>query len=107
MAKILDGTATSKEIRGEVARGVEEMQSKHGVTPGLAAVLVGDDPASVVYVRNKERAAPEAGMVSETEQLPATARQEEEMSAVRRLNGDARIHGMLLQLPLPDHIVED
>ena len=106
MAKILDGTATSKEVRAEVAKGVEEMQHKHGVTPGLAAVLVGDDPASAIYVRNKGRACREVGMFNETFSLPASTTQEELLELVEGLNGDHRFHGILVQLPLPQHMDE-
>jgi methylenetetrahydrofolate dehydrogenase (NADP+)/methenyltetrahydrofolate cyclohydrolase len=106
-ARVISGTEIAREVREEVAKRVTEMKAKHGITPGLAVVLVGDDPASAVYVRNKERAAAEAGMVSETELLPASASQDEVLSAVRGLNADDRIHGMLVQLPLPDHIDED
>ncbi len=77
MAKILDGTALAGEIRGEVAAGVLEMQDKHRVTPGLAAILVGDDPGSAIYVRNKRRACDEAGMFSETFSLPGSTSQDQ------------------------------
>ena len=106
MAKILDGTATSKEVRAEVAKGVEEMQQKHGVTPGLAAVLVGDDPASAIYVRNKGRACQEVGMFNETFHLPESTSQQELLELVESLNGDPRFHGILVQLPLPQHMDE-
>ena len=106
MAKILDGTATSKEIRAEVAEGVAEVQQKHSVTPGLAAVLMGDDPASAIYVRNKGRACHEVGMFNETFHLPESAPQEKLLELVERLNGDSRFHGILVQLPLPRHIDE-
>ena len=106
MAKILDGTATSKEIRAEVAQGVVEMQEKHGVTPGLAAVLVGDDPASAIYVRNKGRACQEVGIFSETFHLAQGTPEAELLDLVDRLNGDPRFHGILVQLPLPIHIDE-
>lgn len=106
-ATVINGTAMAKEIRAEVAEGVAEMRAKHGIVPGLAVVLVGEDPASAVYVRNKDGAATVAGMVSESIQLPSTSHQDEVLSAVRRLNGDARIHGILVQLPLPVHIDED
>jgi methylenetetrahydrofolate dehydrogenase (NADP+)/methenyltetrahydrofolate cyclohydrolase len=106
MAKILDGTATSKGIRAEVALGVVEMQQKHGVTPGLAAVLVGDDPASAIYVRNKGRACREVGIFSETFHLPQSASQDELLGLVDRLNADPRFHGILVQLPLPGQIDE-
>ena len=104
---MISGTKMAKEIRAEAAEGVAEMRTKHGIVPGLAVVMVGDDPASKIYVRNKDRAAKEAGMVSESIQLPASCTQDEVLSVVRRLNGDARIHGILVQLPLPDHIDED
>jgi methylenetetrahydrofolate dehydrogenase (NADP+)/methenyltetrahydrofolate cyclohydrolase len=106
MAKILDGTATSKGIRAEVALGVVEMQQKHGVTPGLAAVLVGDDPASAIYVRNKGRACQKVGIFSETFHLPQSASQGELLGLVDRLNADPRFHGILVQLPLPGQIDE-
>ena len=106
-AKIIDGANMAKEIRGEVAEGVAEMKSKHGVTPGLAAMLVGDDPASAIYVRNKERAASEAGIMAEVFRLSAETTQDELLALVSRLNGDARFHGILVQLPLPDQINED
>ena len=106
MAKILDGTATSKEIRAEVAQGVAEMQQKHSVTPGLAAVLVGNDPASAIYVRNKGRACQEVGVFNETFHLPESAPQEGLLELIERLNGDPRFHGILVQLPLSRHIDE-
>ena len=104
MAKILDGQALAKEVRGEVAAGVVEMGENHQVTPGLAAVLVGDDPASAVYVRNKRRACDEVGMFIETFALPASTSQNELLELVDRLNQDSRFHGILVQLPLPDQI---
>ena len=106
MAKLLDGAALAQEVRDEVAAGVSELQLKQGVTPGLAAVLVGDDPASAIYVRNKGRACAEAGMFSETFHLPAAATQAELLELVTALNEDARFHGILVQLPLPPQIEE-
>ncbi|MCY3544242.1 MAG: bifunctional methylenetetrahydrofolate dehydrogenase/methenyltetrahydrofolate cyclohydrolase FolD [Chloroflexi bacterium] len=106
-ATLIDGTSIAAEVRGEVGEVVAEMRSKHGVAPGLAVVLIGDDPASAVYVRMKERAAIEAGMVSDTINLSADTLQEEALAVVQRLNEDARYHGILVQLPLPDHIDED
>ncbi len=106
MAKILDGAALAKEIRAEVAQGVAEMQEKHQVTPGLAAVLVGDDPASAIYVRNKGRACQEAGIFSETFRMPADTSQSQISELLNRLNEDPRFHGILVQLPLPDGIEE-
>ncbi len=105
-ATIMRGADMAQEIRTEVAEGVAEMRAKHGIAPGLAVLLIGDDPASAVYVRNKERAAAEAGMVSEVVRMP-TASENDVLSVVRRLNSDARIHGILVQLPLPDHISEN
>ena len=106
MARVLDGAALAKEVLGEVAAGVLEMREKHNVIPGLAAVLVGDDPASVVYVRNKRRACDEAGMTSETFNLPDSTSQDELLDLVGKLNNDAAYHGILVQLPLPNHMDE-
>ena len=105
-AKILDGKALAEEIRGEVATGVAEMQQKHGVTPGLAAVLVGDDPASAIYVRNKRRACDEVGMVSDTFLMPADSTNEQVLARMQALNEDTRFHGILVQLPMPPQIDE-
>ena len=105
-AKILDGKALAEEIRGEVAIGVAEMKQNHGVPPGLAAVLVGDDPASAIYVRNKRRACDEVGMVSDTIVLPSDTTTEQVLNTVQKLNDDPRFHGILVQLPLPDHVDE-
>ena len=107
MAKILDGAALSQEIQGEVAVGVEETQQKHQVTPGLVAVLVGDNPASAIYVRNKRRACDQVGMFSETYELPATTTESEALQLVDKLSRDPRFHGVLIQLPLPSHINAD
>ena len=103
-AKILSGTDLAAEIRAEVATGVVEMQEKHGVTPGLAVVLVGDDPASAVYVNNKRRACEQAGLFSDAAYLPATATEAEILASVHRYNEDPRVHGILVQLPLPHGI---
>ena len=86
--------------------GVAEMQQKHGLTPGLAAVLVGDDPASAIYVRNKRRACDEVGMVSNTILLPADSTNEQVLAQVQALNNDPRFHGILVQLPLPVQVDE-
>ena len=106
MVKILDGAALAKEVRAEVAVGVAEMLQSHGVTPGLAAVLVGDDPASAIYVRNKRQACAEVGMVSETFQMPASTSQAEIIDLVDSLNTNPQFHGILVQLPLPGHLDE-
>ena len=105
-AKILDGKALAEEIRGEVAIGVAEMKQNRGVPPGLAAVLVGDDPASAIYVRNKRRACDEVGMISDTIMLPADTTTEQVLNTVQQLNDDPRFHGILVQLPLPDQVDE-
>ncbi len=105
-AKILSGTKLAAEIRAEVADGVIEMREKHGVTPGLAVVLVGDDPASAVYVNNKRRACEQAGLFSDAVYLPGTAAEAEVLGVVGNFNEDPRVHGILVQLPLPDGIDE-
>ncbi len=106
MVKILDGRTLAKEIRAEVAVGVAELLQKHQVNPGLAAVLVGDDPASAIYVRNKRRACDEVGMFSETFTLPYMATQAALVDKLQELNADNRFHGILVQLPLPTHFDE-
>ena len=105
-ATVIDGKQMAEEIRGEVAEETRALRERLGITPGLAAVLVGGDPASAVYVRNKRRACDEADMVSETIQLPEETSQEELIGLVRQLNADPRFHGILVQLPLPTHIEE-
>ena len=105
-ARLIDGTAVARAIRDEVARDTRELVAR-GVTPGLAVVLVGDDPASAVYVRSKGRACEEAGMHSVTIRLPATTTHEELVAHVDALNGDRAIHGILVQMPLPKQIDAD
>jgi len=100
-ANLLDGKAVAKAIRNEVAVGVEALRRQAGVAPRLVAVLVGDDPASAVYVRNKIAACAEVGMRSEEARLPASASQQQVQSLVGRLNTDADVDGILVQLPLP------
>ena len=100
-AKLIDGRQLAEEVRSEVAEGVRELVATSGVTPGLAALLVGDDPASAVYVRNKARACQEVGMVNETFHLAAASPQEQIVGMIQHLNGDSRFHGILVQLPLP------
>ena len=107
MPKILDGKAASAEIRAEVAQDVAEIGQAHGVVPGLAAILVGDDPASAVYVRNKERACSDVGIFTETFRLPGDTPQGELFDLVSSLNENPGFHGILLQLPLPKHIHEN
>ena len=102
-ARVLDGTAIAREIRDEITRDTGELV-RQGRTPGLAVVLVGEDPASQVYVNAKGQACREAGMYSETVRLPATTSEADLLATVDRLNHDPRIHGFLVQLPLPKHI---
>jgi methylenetetrahydrofolate dehydrogenase (NADP+)/methenyltetrahydrofolate cyclohydrolase len=106
VARILDGKATAKEVRASVAADVSKLVAS-GVTPGLAVVLVGEDPASQVYVRNKDRAAAEAGIAVRTVKLPAETTQAELLGVVEGLNADPAVHGILVQLPLPAGLVEE
>ena len=103
-ARLIDGAAVARAVRARVADDVAELQRAHGLTPGLSVVLVGDDPASAVYVRNKEKQSVEAGMRGETVRMPATTTQEELLAVVDRLNADDRVHGILVQMPLPKQI---
>ncbi len=105
-ARILNGNEIAADLRAEVAEGVAGLVASGGPQPGLAAVLVGDDPASAVYVRNKGRACTEAGMHSETFHLPVDTGQADLMDLVAGLNADNRFQGILVQLPLPDQIDE-
>jgi methylenetetrahydrofolate dehydrogenase (NADP+)/methenyltetrahydrofolate cyclohydrolase len=105
-AELIDGKQLSVDVRAEVAQGVRKLVASAGVTPGLAAVLVGDDPASAVYIRNKGRACEEVGMFSEAFHLDATTSQDELIALVQRLNEDQRFHGILVQLPLPLRVDE-
>ena len=106
-AEIIDGKAFAAGIRGDVARQVARLAEKHGVTPGLAVVLVGEDPASRVYVRNKATQTVEAGMQSFEHRLAADTPQAELLALVKRLNADPAVHGILVQLPLPAQIDEE
>jgi methylenetetrahydrofolate dehydrogenase (NADP+)/methenyltetrahydrofolate cyclohydrolase len=105
-AKIIDGQQIAAEIRAELKQEVAELKEKHGVTPGLAVVLVGEDPASVVYVRNKKRGCEELGINSFEHKLDASATEEEVLGIVEKLNQDDAVHGILVQLPLPKQISE-
>lgn len=100
MAKLIDGKAISAAVRAEVAAEVTELK-KQGITPGLAVILVGDDPASRIYVNNKKKACAEVGFYSEEITLPADTTEEKLLSVVEELNNRADIHGILCQLPLP------
>lgn len=103
-SRIIDGKVLAKQIEAEVASGVEALVSGRGVTPGLATVLVGDDPASKMYVRLKHRACERVGIRAEDHFLPAETSQEELISLINTLNKDKNVHGILLQLPLPRHL---
>ena len=103
-ARIIDGKAFAAGIRAEVAAGVARLQAQAGATPGLAVVLVGEDPASQVYVRNKGLQTLEAGMASFEHKLPAETPEADLLALVARLNADPAVHGILVQLPLPAHI---
>ncbi|MHA1569925.1 MAG: bifunctional methylenetetrahydrofolate dehydrogenase/methenyltetrahydrofolate cyclohydrolase FolD [Alphaproteobacteria bacterium] len=102
--KIIDGKAFAAGLRARVAERTAKLKAAHGLTPGIAVVLVGEDPASQVYVRNKGRAVAEAGMVAFDHRLAADASESELLALVAKLNGDARVNGILVQLPLPDRI---
>jgi len=103
-ARIIDGKAFAAGLRGRIAGQVTQLKERHGITPGLAVVLVGEDPASQIYVRNKGRATLEVGMKSFEHRLPAATSQDELLDLVHRLNGDGQVNGILVQLPLPDQI---
>ncbi|WP_437225826.1 bifunctional methylenetetrahydrofolate dehydrogenase/methenyltetrahydrofolate cyclohydrolase FolD [Planctomicrobium sp. SH661] len=105
-AKIIDGKATAARMNAKLAERVQAFVSKTGVTPHLAAVLVGDDPASAVYVRNKQRSCAQAGLHSTLHQLGGQTTQAELLELIARLNADPAVHGILIQLPLPLQIDE-
>jgi methylenetetrahydrofolate dehydrogenase (NADP+)/methenyltetrahydrofolate cyclohydrolase len=107
MSQIIDGKAVAADVRARVAAEVEEFVAAHGVRPGLATVLVGDDPASHVYVRNKRRSSEEVGIASIHHELPAETSQEELAELITTLNEDDAVSGILLQLPVPPQIDGD
>ncbi|MGD1994415.1 MAG: bifunctional 5,10-methylenetetrahydrofolate dehydrogenase/5,10-methenyltetrahydrofolate cyclohydrolase, partial [Anaerolineae bacterium] len=106
-AQLLDGRTTSAAIRAEVKAEVEQLTAEHGVVPGLATVLVGHDPASKTYVEMKQNQCRKAGMNAFERAVPATISQEELEEVIDELNTDPQVHGILVQLPLPDHLDED
>ncbi|WP_162011474.1 bifunctional methylenetetrahydrofolate dehydrogenase/methenyltetrahydrofolate cyclohydrolase [Streptococcus sp. S784/96/1] len=106
MAQIIDGKGLAQQIQHELSKKVQLLKSQHGVVPGLVVILVGDNPASQVYVRNKERSALAAGFLSETVRLPESTTEEALLNVVKKYNQDDRFHGILVQLPLPEHINE-
>lgn len=107
MAEIINGKVVSASVREEIAREVALFREEHGVAPGLAVIIVGEDPASQVYVRNKHKGCTEVGMYSLQIPMPAETTEEELLEKIGELNADDSIHGILVQLPLPKHINED
>ncbi len=105
-ARIIDGKAASQEIRNEVKLLAEKLKQERGIVPGLAFVLVGENPASQVYVNNKSRACASLGFYSVTEKMPEDVSQEKVLDKIAEFNDDERVHGILVQMPLPKHIDE-
>ncbi len=106
-ANIIDGKAFAATVRGQVAEHVSRLKSDHGITPGLAVVLVGEDPASQVYVRSKGKQTVEVGMNSYEHKLDADTSEADLLALIQTLNADPGVHGILVQLPLPGHLNED
>lgn len=106
MYTLIDGKATGEKIRAEIKSKAEQLKERAGITPGLAVVIVGDDPASKIYVNNKHKACQQVGFLSEVYALPEQTTEQELLSLVDKLNSDERIHGILVQLPLPRHLSE-
>jgi methylenetetrahydrofolate dehydrogenase (NADP+)/methenyltetrahydrofolate cyclohydrolase len=105
-ARIIDGRAIAEQVREEVKEEVAELTSKYGMPPGLEVILIGDDPASAIYVRNKGKHSEKVGIRSKTHHLPATVTTEEILDLIDKLNADETVHGMLVQLPVPDQVDE-
>jgi len=105
-ADVIDGRAFAADLKQDIAKQVSLLKEKHGLTPGLAVVLVGEDPASEIYVRNKNKSTVEAGMNSYEHRLEDTVSEAELLAVVEKLNHDPAVHGILVQLPLPKHINE-
>ncbi len=103
-AKLIDGKALAQSIREQIAKDVVDLHAKTGVRPGLAAILVGDDPASHLYVKNKQKACDAAGIYVDEHKLPATMSQADLLALIEKKNADPKVHGILVQLPLPKHI---
>ncbi len=106
-AKIIDGKAFATSLRQRIGKAVTDLQNQHGLTPGLAVVLVGEDPASQVYVRNKGKQTAEAGMNSYEHKLDTETSEKDLLALIDKLNNDDAVHGILVQLPLPKHIDEN
>ncbi len=104
MGTIIDGTKIAQDIRNEVRQGVLELKASRGIVPGLAVILVGDDPASQVYVGRKAKACAEVGFLSREYKLPADTEEKKLLKIIKKLNKDELVHGILVQLPLPKHI---
>jgi methylenetetrahydrofolate dehydrogenase (NADP+) / methenyltetrahydrofolate cyclohydrolase len=104
MAKLIDGKAFAEGLRKRIAQAVSTLKTSHGVTPGLAVVLVGEDPASKVYVANKAKQTVEVGMNSWEHKLPAETSEADLLALVQKLNSDPSVHGILVQMPVPKHI---
>ena len=105
-AKIISGTEIAKQIRQELTQEIAQLKDKHNLVPGLATVIVGDDPASQVYVGSKVKTCQALGIYSEREDLPVETSEQTLLTLIDRLNKDPKIHGILVQLPLPKHINE-
>src|ERR1041385_2301547 len=105
--RVIDGKASAARLREKIAAYAAELKSKHGLQPGLATVLVGKDPASEVYVRNKRKTAEAIGFKSVHVELPESVSQDELLGHVRALSADPSVHGILVQLPLPKHLDEN
>ena len=101
---IIDGKKTAAELREELKKKIIELKSSHNVVPGLTVILVGEDPASKIYVKNKEKFAKEVGMNSEVIRYPADTEEKIVLNKIKELNEDKKISGILVQLPLPKHI---
>ena len=107
MAEIIDGKLVSKKLREELKSEIADFKATHGITPGLAVIMVGDNPASAVYVRNKHKGCADVGITSYQIELPTETTEEELLSKIDELNSDSNVHGILVQLPLPKHISEE
>ena len=107
MAEMMDGKLVTAEVRKNTAIEIAEFKEKYGITPGLAVILVGNDPASAVYVRNKHKGCLEVGINSYEIKMPEETTEQELLQEISKLNDDEKVHGILVQLPLPKHISED
>ncbi len=107
MAEIISGKECSAHVRAQITDEVREFEREHGYVPGLTVIIVGENPASQVYVRNKKRACLDVGMNSEVIEMPQTTAESELLECIERLNNDDSVHGILVQLPLPSHINEE